>query len=429
MTSATLAKRQHRPEPDTMLLSPELLEAIATYVPVDCMTAFLEALPKQLRTPALQLATTLSHALGLEVLWPTLDVASLTQLANADNVLAQLLIVNPRLCIESTIALPVVPVVATLPRAWPTLERISLTITTWTMDARALATVQQVFLANAASLQSIDVCIAARPIPPPDERYATQSAILTGLADLLVSMRRVTKLALRGAFKVRFPDEAAATLAAWIQATPLTSLTMTNVDEGSGSTLSRHLTHLDLQLLPPSQMSYVVGRLVNSALVSLHVRASNEMQGPDGRDEQCFLDDDLPRLNRLTTLRLTNIHLSTTHCLTLALLLPRYSHLGLTSNKLRDAGVLALAPFLRHTSQLETLSLVNQSFGDVGASALSTALVHTPRLRTLDLSRNNIKRAGAMALSCLLAHLPRLATVRLQGNPLDANGVVALLLA
>ncbi|KDO18493.1 hypothetical protein SPRG_16148 [Saprolegnia parasitica CBS 223.65] len=419
-----------------MLLSPELLEAIATYVPVDGMAAFLEALPKHLRTPALQLATTLSHALGLKVLWPTLDVASLTQLANADNVLAQLLIVNPRLCIESAIALPVVPVVATLPRAWPTLD----------------PTVQQVFLANAASLRSIDVCFSARPIPPPDERYVTQSAILTALADLLVSMRRVTKLALRGAFKVRFPDEAAATLAAWIRATPLTSLTMRNVDEvssaqqlwakptcassldtrlqqGSGSTLSRHLTHLDLQLLPPSEMSYVVGRLVNSALVSLHVRASSEMQGPDGPDEQCFLDDDLPRLTRLTTLRLTNIHLSTTHCLTLALLLPRYLHLGLTSNKLRDAGVLALAPFLRHASHLETLSLVNQSFGDVGASALSTALVHTHRLRTLDLSGNTIERVGAKALSCLLAHLPRLATVRLQGNPLGASGDVALLLA
>ncbi|EQC26193.1 hypothetical protein SDRG_15930 [Saprolegnia diclina VS20] len=283
----------------------------------------------------------------------------------------------------------------------------------------------------------IDVRISARPIPPTDGQYAVQSSFLTALADLLVSIRRVNKLALRGVFKVRFPDEAAAALTAWIQATPLMSLTMKNVEEVSsarqlwaertrvasletrlgedgGSTLWGHLTHLDVELLPRSQTSYVVERLVNSALVLLHARSSDVSQDTDGPDVQSFLDDDLSRLTRLTTLRLTKIHLSTTHCLTLALLLPRCSHLGLTSNKLHDVDVLALALFLRHAAHLETLMLVKQGFGDVGASALSTALMQT---------------LGAKALGCLLAHHPRLATCRLQNNPLGANGVAVLLFA
>ncbi|KDO30409.1 hypothetical protein SPRG_04323 [Saprolegnia parasitica CBS 223.65] len=440
-----------------MLLSPTLLETIATYLPSEgMMMAFLEALPKERRTPALELLATLSHALGLQVLWPTLDMVVLVRLANADSILAQLLSVNPRLCIAPVSARPIVPVVvATPPRTWPTLRHLSLTIATWTMDLAVLANVQQMFVANAACLRSIDVNITALPIPASDGRYATQSTCLAALVNLLVSTPYVTKVALRATFKVPFPETAAMALAQWIDAMPLTSLTMKNMyelsptqqlwtkptlvslalpntwhrlDNGS-SAMSRHLTHLELGLSGPSPMQDVVGMLVQSPLQSLHLCLSNVARDFDMASTQLFLEDDLPRLDQLTTLRLTNVRLTTTHCLTLALLLPRYNHLGLTSNRMGDAGVLALAPFLRHSSQLKTLTLVDQGFGDVGASALATALVHTPRLRTLDLGRNDITASGAMSLSCLFPNLPRLATWRLCNNPLGAKGLVFLLRA
>ncbi|KDO30406.1 hypothetical protein SPRG_04320 [Saprolegnia parasitica CBS 223.65] len=192
----------------------------------------------------------------------------------------------------------------------------------------------------------------------------------------------------------------------------------------------RHLTHLELPFLLPSEMSLMVQALVESPLVSLHMRGWDVTRYTAGHPgAPHFLEYDLPRLDQLTTLRLTNVRLTTTHCLTLALLVPRYNHLGLTSNRMGDAGVLALArpSYTRRT--LKTLTLVNQGFGDVGASALATALVHTPRLRTLDLGRNDIKISGIMALSGLLPHLPRLATWRLCNNPLGAKGLVFLLRA
>ncbi|KDO20136.1 hypothetical protein SPRG_21440 [Saprolegnia parasitica CBS 223.65] len=456
LTSRPRDKRPRRLTPDAALLSAELLEAIATYLPPEGMASFLDALPEQLRTPALQLVATLSQVLGLQVLWPTLDLSVLVQLADADNILAQLLSVNPRLCVTSPTSQSIAPEVVTPPRTWPTLRHLSLTIATWTMDSAVLASLQQVFVANAACLRSIDVRLTALPIPTSNGLHATQSTCLAALADLLVSIECVTKLVLRATDKVRFPETAAAMLAAWIDAMPLTSLTMRNVDKpsaarrlwanpspvsialgdtrppahGVGGMWLRHLTHLELPFLLPSEMSLMVQALVQSPLVSLHMRgwdATRYTAGHPGAPH--FLEYDLPRLNQLTTLRLTNVRLTTTHCLTLALLLPRYTHLGLTSNRMGDAGILALAPFLRHTSQLETLTLVDQGFGDVGASALATALMHTPRLRTLDLGRNNIKISGVMALSGLLPHLPRLATWRLCNNPLGAKGLVFLLRA
>ncbi|EQC36357.1 hypothetical protein SDRG_06462 [Saprolegnia diclina VS20] len=432
-----------------MLLSPELLEAIATYLPSEGMTAFLAALPEQMRTPVLQLIATLSKALGLEVVWPTLNLAILTQLANANDVIAQLLTVNPRLSVM-VYGLPHVPVVATPPRTWPRLDHISISLT---MKKRAilprvLATLQEVLLAN-ASLRSIDVHFAVLR----SQSSTSQSNALSALVDLLVSMKSVTKLSLRAIYKVRFPDAAAEALAAWIEATPLTSLTLNNFYElsprqrywlkptlvalalpntdlqlgNSGCPMSRHLTHLDLRLSGSSPMQSVAGVFVQSPLQSLHLCLSSTATDSDMHATQHFLEVDLPHLHQLLTLRLTNVRLSTTHCLTLAPLVPRYAHLSLTSNKMGDTGVLALAPFLRHTLQLETLALVGQGFGDVGASTLSTALVHTTRLSTLDLRRNAIEVDGAAALSSLLGHLPRLAEWRIGNNPLGASGVAALL--
>ncbi|KDO17439.1 hypothetical protein SPRG_17140 [Saprolegnia parasitica CBS 223.65] len=112
LTSRPRDKHPRRLTPDAALLSAELLEAIATYLPVEGMTSFLDALPEHLRTPALELLATLSQVLGLQVLWPTLDLSVLVQLADADNILAQLLSVNPaaqkaaRVTLTNTLALP-----------------------------------------------------------------------------------------------------------------------------------------------------------------------------------------------------------------------------------------------------------------------------------------------------------------------------------
>ncbi|KDO20627.1 hypothetical protein SPRG_12984 [Saprolegnia parasitica CBS 223.65] len=416
LPGAALDVHRRRLAPGAMLLSPDLLEAIATYLPYDGMSAFLTALPEQLRTPGLQLLATLSKAFGLQVFWPSLNITVLTQLENANDVLAQLLPVNPRLRVTDTYTLRRVPVVVTPTPTWPTLDRISLTVN------------------------------AALHLHVTEQR--SHSA-----GDLLVSMQGVTKLSLRATHKVRFPDAAAEALAAWIEATPLTylkmdnfgelssrhrfwskptlvSLALPNTDfllENGGGTTSRHLTHLDLCLSGASPMQSVTGLFIKSPLQSLHLSLPYTATHRDMHSTQHFLDVDLPQLHQLLTLRLTNLRLSTIHCLTLAPFVPRLTHLDLTSSKMGDAGVLALAPFLRHTLHLETLALADQGFGDVGASALSTALMHAKHLRTLDLGCNAIEVAGATALSSLLAHLPRLAKWRIGNNPLGANGVAALL--
>ncbi|EQC32748.1 hypothetical protein SDRG_09720 [Saprolegnia diclina VS20] len=446
--------RRRRLTPDTNLLSPENLEAIAPYLASEDYMTFLRALPDQLRTPALRLVAMLAHVLGSDAIWPGLDLGVLTQLANAKNILAQLLSVHPTLRATTPTALPNMPPVLAPPsRPWPMLGHLSLTFAAWAMDPAVLTTVQQVLTFNAASLRSIEVHFSAPYVREWDELKPAQNALLEMLVGLLVALQRIEKLTLRATHKLRFPDAAAASLAAWIDTTPLTSLTMNNMYELSSTqsvwakptlvslaldplfrfnhraAFSRWLTHIDLRLFGPYQLYYVAERLIDCPLTSLHFRLEDGDTIKGGQDVQRFLETHLPSLHQLTTLRLTSVHLSTTHCLTLALLLPRYKHVALTSNKLGDAGVLALAPFLRHTSQLETLKLVGQGFGDVGASALATALKHTPLLHTLDLGRNEIKMSGVVALSHLFPYLPRLATWRLSNNPLGAKGLVFLLRA
>ncbi|EQC32743.1 hypothetical protein SDRG_09715 [Saprolegnia diclina VS20] len=88
------------------------------------------------------------------------------QLVNADNVLAQLLGVNSRLCFTLGPARSNVPVVVPPPRARLTLRHLPFTVTAWTTGPAALVNVQQVLLATATSVQSIDVCLS-----PSDGRY------------------------------------------------------------------------------------------------------------------------------------------------------------------------------------------------------------------------------------------------------------------
>ncbi|EQC32747.1 hypothetical protein SDRG_09719 [Saprolegnia diclina VS20] len=422
-------------------VSPELLQAIVSFLPSKDMA---------LRTPALQLVATLTQAVGPHVFSRGHDLEALAQLENAYCILDQLLTTSHTLCVSAPTALSTIPSVATPPRVRPTLHRLCLEITDWTDDSRVLACLQHVFAVNAASLQSIEVHVSAPHDRAPQVwRSQWQHGFLTTLVQGLVSLRHVASLSLRSVHGLRFPEQEATALAAWIDETPLTSLRMENINELSpgrqlwakptltslsldpifrlddSATFAHSLTYVDLQLFDARQLKDMATTLANSPIKSLHVRLMNNTSRQDELATQGFFEIDLPRFAQLTTLHLTNIHLSTTHCLTLALLLPRFKHLALTTNKLGDTGVLALTPFLRHASLVETLTLVDQGFGDAGASALT----HTPRLCMLNLSRNNIKLGGVLALSGLLPQLSRLATWRLCSNPLGAKGLVFLLRA
>ncbi|EQC32746.1 hypothetical protein SDRG_09718 [Saprolegnia diclina VS20] len=433
-------------------MSPELLQAIVSFLPSKDMAVLANALPEQLRTPALQLVATLTQAVGPHVFSLGHDLEALAQLENAYCILDQLLTTSHTLCVSAPTALSTIPSVATPPRVRPTLHRLCLEITDWTDDPRVLACLQHVFAVNAASLQSIEVNVSAPHDRAPEVwRSQWQHDFLTTLVQGLVSLRHVTSLSLRSMHGLRFPEQEAMTLAAWIDATPLASLRMENIYELSPgrqlwakptltslsldviyrfddfASFTPSLTHVDLRLFGPRELGRVAKSLANCPIQSLDVRLTNRLFRQADLATQDFFDYDLPRFTQLTSLCLTNVHLSTTHCLALSPLLPRFKHLRLTSNRLGDAGVRALAVDLTFALQLETLTLVDQGFGDDGASALAFALMHTPLLRTLDLSRNAIKLRGAKLLSYFVFDRPRLVTWRLCSNPLGASGLAFLL--
>ena len=104
--------------------------------------------------------------------------------------------------------------------------------------------------------------------------------------------------------------------------------------------------------------------------------------------------------------------------------------LDLAGNSLRDPGVQALAPALRHLPRLEELCLNANRIGEAGAAALARAATDgaLPRLQSLDLDRNRIGDGGVRALAAAVAGgaLARLEELDLDDNEIGDAGAEAL---
>ena len=126
--------------------------------------------------------------------------------------------------------------------------------------------------------------------------------------------------------------------------------------------------------------------------------------------------------NEVIEINKSKMRINESNALTLSIALEHghVTSLYLSSKIISDAGTVALAQALYHSSTLKELHLFNNSISDAGAVAIAQALHHNSTLERLYLSNDNISDAGAVALAQALHHNFTLKKLGLPGN--DAIG-------
>ena len=104
----------------------------------------------------------------------------------------------------------------------------------------------------------------------------------------------------------------------------------------------------------------------------------------------------------------------------------RVAELSLSSNKIDDGAVAALADALKVNAVVKKLDLSNNDISLAGASALAEALRVNAVLKNLNLRRNKIGDAGAAALADALKVNAVLTERNLACNSIEADGAAAL---
>ncbi len=105
---------------------------------------------------------------------------------------------------------------------------------------------------------------------------------------------------------------------------------------------------------------------------------------------------------------------------------PQITTLDLSSNRIGNERLKALAAALANNTTLTTLDLGNTDLGDEDAQVLAAALKENSTLTTLNLIVNSIGAMGAKALAAALKENSTLIYLNLRGNRIGDNGAQAL---
>ena len=106
---------------------------------------------------------------------------------------------------------------------------------------------------------------------------------------------------------------------------------------------------------------------------------------------------------------------------------PQLLSLNLSNNDLDDDAMQTLAPYLKDCPNLQSLDLEGNIFGEAGIQALAPHLKHCPNLQSLNLSGNyHLGNARIKALAPYLKDCPNLQSLNLEVNNLGYAGMQAL---
>ena len=94
--------------------------------------------------------------------------------------------------------------------------------------------------------------------------------------------------------------------------------------------------------------------------------------------------------------------------------------------QLSDAGAMAVAEAIKHTTRLRLLDLRGNIIGAEGGKAIGEALHHNTSITKLNLSWNDIGAEGAQAIAETLHHNTSITALTLSSNNIGAEGARAL---